>query len=194
MSTTTTNLGLIKPELTDSADITLMNENWDKVDEQIQKNNDSRLKLLTSADDLNNIRESGHYYWTRDNAPLNLPNQIDDFNSMRVWGGMDGYCRQELYVCGNYYNGLGCVVVRHLGGNDSYSNWMWINPPLDNNKYLTTEQYMCMPVYAQLNDDGIVHKTTINGKDLTPITYGTTDITDGSASPYYDGCVHFVIE
>lgn len=33
MSTTTTNLGLIKPELTDAADITAMNQNWDRLDE-----------------------------------------------------------------------------------------------------------------------------------------------------------------
>jgi hypothetical protein len=32
MSTKTSNLGLIKPELTDPADITAMNENWDKID------------------------------------------------------------------------------------------------------------------------------------------------------------------
>lgn len=35
MSTTTTNLGLIKPELTDSADITAYNGNWDKIDEKL---------------------------------------------------------------------------------------------------------------------------------------------------------------
>lgn len=32
MSKTTTNLGLIKPELSDPADITALNENWDKID------------------------------------------------------------------------------------------------------------------------------------------------------------------
>lgn len=32
MSTTTTNLGLIKPEKTDPADITKLNQNWDKID------------------------------------------------------------------------------------------------------------------------------------------------------------------
>ena len=31
----TTNLGLIKPELTDAADITAMNENWDKIDTEL---------------------------------------------------------------------------------------------------------------------------------------------------------------
>lgn len=37
MSTTTKNFGLFKPELTDAADITKMNGNWDKIDEQLQK-------------------------------------------------------------------------------------------------------------------------------------------------------------
>lgn len=36
MSTTTTNFGLIKPELTDVADITAMNENWDTIDAELQ--------------------------------------------------------------------------------------------------------------------------------------------------------------
>ena len=37
MSTTTEKLGLIKPELSDPADITAMNNNWDKLDENIGK-------------------------------------------------------------------------------------------------------------------------------------------------------------
>lgn len=35
MSTTTTNYGLVKPELTDAADITAMNANWDLIDEEL---------------------------------------------------------------------------------------------------------------------------------------------------------------
>ena len=35
MSTTTTNYGLVKPALTDAADITAMNPNWDKIDEEL---------------------------------------------------------------------------------------------------------------------------------------------------------------
>lgn len=34
MSTKTTGYGLIKPELTDAADITAYNDNWDIIDEQ----------------------------------------------------------------------------------------------------------------------------------------------------------------
>lgn len=37
MSTTTTNYGLIKPALTDSADITQMNPNWDNVDTKLKE-------------------------------------------------------------------------------------------------------------------------------------------------------------
>lgn len=41
MSTTTTNLGLLKPELSDPADITALNANWDKIDEEIKKASES---------------------------------------------------------------------------------------------------------------------------------------------------------
>lgn len=37
MSTTTTNYGLVKPALTDTADITAMNGNWDTIDSELQK-------------------------------------------------------------------------------------------------------------------------------------------------------------
>lgn len=40
MSTRTPNYSLIKPELTDPANITTMNENWDKIDEQLKKAED----------------------------------------------------------------------------------------------------------------------------------------------------------
>lgn len=36
MSTLTTNYGLVKPALTDSADITAMNPNWDKIDTELK--------------------------------------------------------------------------------------------------------------------------------------------------------------
>lgn len=41
MSTTTPNLGLIKPELSDPANITALNANWDKIDEEIKKASES---------------------------------------------------------------------------------------------------------------------------------------------------------
>jgi hypothetical protein len=41
MALETTNFGLIKPELTDTADITAFNANWDKIDEQLLKAGES---------------------------------------------------------------------------------------------------------------------------------------------------------
>ena len=47
MSTKTTNYELVKPELTDVADITAMNPNWDKLDENIKMINDTNGYLET---------------------------------------------------------------------------------------------------------------------------------------------------
>lgn len=41
MSTTTTNYGLVKPELTDVADITAMNSNWDTIDTELKELNET---------------------------------------------------------------------------------------------------------------------------------------------------------
>lgn len=45
MSTTTTNLGLTKHELTDAADITALNRNWDIIDEKITEQQEYNTQL-----------------------------------------------------------------------------------------------------------------------------------------------------
>lgn len=45
MSTTTTNYSLIKPELTDVADITATNQNWDTIDAELKDLYDGKLSL-----------------------------------------------------------------------------------------------------------------------------------------------------
>lgn len=58
MSTTTTNYSLIKPELTDAADITAMNPNWDTIDSKLYdiayKNSDMVGILNAHLTDLSN--------------------------------------------------------------------------------------------------------------------------------------------
>ena len=49
MSTITTNYGLIKPELSDTADITAYNSNWDKIDTQL--NNLKQKAIQASSED-----------------------------------------------------------------------------------------------------------------------------------------------
>lgn len=75
MSTTTTNFGLIKPELSDPADITAFNANWDKIDEKLQESAGGVTKsvvveatLLASSWGLN------IYTWT--NSNITSANQI----------------------------------------------------------------------------------------------------------------------
>lgn len=74
MSTTTTNYGLHKPELTDAADITAMNSNWDKIDFELLKSIKYR-GALEQGTDLNTVLESGSYNYTGTNAPtiVNTP-------------------------------------------------------------------------------------------------------------------------
>ena len=61
MATTTKNLGLFKPDLTDAADITAMNENWEIIDEHLgdlstdaiteqNKGNDQKFWVGTKAE------------------------------------------------------------------------------------------------------------------------------------------------
>lgn len=48
MSKTTTNYKFIKPELTDAANITATNENWDKLDEELAKNKVPFVELFST--------------------------------------------------------------------------------------------------------------------------------------------------
>lgn len=65
MSTITTNLGLVKPALTDIPDITAMNQNWDIIDSQlaqkVNKGDDYRPNLLINGDFKVNQRGQSSY-------------------------------------------------------------------------------------------------------------------------------------
>ena len=68
MSTKTTNFELIKPELTDPADITAFNGNWDKIDEQLGKVSEGASKSVVVNAILNAANwNSGIYTWSNSN-------------------------------------------------------------------------------------------------------------------------------
>lgn len=68
MSTTTTNLGLIKPELADPADITAFNANWDKIDELFGGEEDGSAKyIIVEATLLANMWGVDLYTWQNEN-------------------------------------------------------------------------------------------------------------------------------
>jgi hypothetical protein len=68
MSTTTTNYGLIKPELSDTADITAYNSNWDKIDSEL---NAIKPKSVTA------FSEDGVKYYATINGITELYNGLE---------------------------------------------------------------------------------------------------------------------
>lgn len=67
MSTTTTNYGFIKPELTDTADITAMNGNWDKIDTQLGALSNSCKSTSVEHTILAANWNSNSYIWSNSN-------------------------------------------------------------------------------------------------------------------------------
>lgn len=76
MSTKTTNFGLIKPALTDPADITVFNTNWDKIDEKLKEASENKATSIVANDTLlaQNWSGSGIYTWA--NVNITSANQI----------------------------------------------------------------------------------------------------------------------
>lgn len=65
MSTTTPNFDLIKPELTDPADITAINGNWDKIDTELKE---LRQAVEISSGNLDTYTEVGMYVYSASNS------------------------------------------------------------------------------------------------------------------------------
>lgn len=192
MSSETKNFGLTKPAVGDFYDINVFNNNMDIIDEIMN------LVSLTGNDDLNLIRESGHYYWAAD-EPKNIPEDFHSGNmhSMRVWNSTDPNgsmsCYQELVALRG--TAKGCKMQRIIDGtNNVVYPWEWVNAPMILDvEYRTTERYKDEAVYVTLRSDGIIHKRTESGLDITPITFGTEDLIEGE-STLTTGCLYFVYE
>ena len=116
MSTTTTNYKLFKPELTDVADITAMNENWDTIDSELKARAtlDSDGKVL--ADQLPEIDLSNKVSTLGDTLTGSLTFQnktaYDALGKYRTINGNDYYVD---FGCGNI-GGKGCVSMQYIEG------------------------------------------------------------------------------
>lgn len=104
-------------------------------------------KLLTPADDLNEVWENGSYSW--DAAPKNAPT---------VGGSLIPYCSMNVLNKGGNYNMHqiaqtfeGYEIRRYYnGGSKTWSEWEWVNPPMNLGiEYRTTEHYLGKPVYVK---------------------------------------------
>ena len=118
---------------------------------------------LTAADDLNNIRQNGLYYWDLGDAPANAPSarygEAYYMNTLRVWSANGNICCQEAIDVSDSST-RGTKLVRTLYGGRAYP-WEWENPPMTlGNEYLTTERYNGKPVYTMLFDCGALPNAT----------------------------------
>lgn len=116
--------------------------------------------MLTSSDDLNNIKAHGWYQWSWDDAPANAPsgNGTSYMRSMRVWA--NGYeCYQEVVdMSDSSYQG--CMLRRTIYDRTAYP-WEWVNPPMTLAvEYRTTEHFNGKPVYAKAVDVGTLPNNT----------------------------------
>lgn len=129
----------------------------------------AEAKQLTSADDLNNNRENGWYWWSYKDKPQNAPSDSGTYymNLMRVWTdgyGVNGSCCQEIIDTSDS-SLRGGKIQRTLYGSTVYE-WEWVNPPmLPGVEYRTTERYNGLPVYTKLVDFGAVPSNTYKSID-----------------------------
>lgn len=143
MSTTTTNYALVKPELTDAADITAMNENWDKLDTQLKSGDTALYKHINNKSNPHSVTKSqiglGNVDNTSDaNKPVSNAvsaalngkvnksgdtltgvlsfqnkNAYDAIGKFRTINNVDYYVD---FGCGKI-GGKGCVSLQYMEGN-----------------------------------------------------------------------------
>ena len=106
--------------------------------------------MLTSADNLDNIKTNGWYQWDWDHPPVNAPSDTGTqyMRSMRVWAGKYGECCQEVIDLSDSPR-HGCMVRRTIY-NDIVYPWEWVNPPMALGvEYRTTERFATSPIYKK---------------------------------------------
>lgn len=128
-------------------------ENVDGLNTALQ-NNDPRnwglganAKLLTSADNLDNIRENGWYWWY-DTRPSGAEY---NYCHMRVDNGQTGTLSSVTQTI--YRDSINIVMIRFNDGN----KWIteYVNPPMQLGvEYRTTERYLGKPVYVKVIEAG----------------------------------------
>lgn len=114
-------------------------------------------KMLTEADNVDNIRVSGWYTWnwTPTKQPAGLPDEAKyHVGVMRVDNGdAISSVAQTIYfpkASNNVNAGDQCVIQRIGVSSNVWNPWEWVNPPmLLGTEYRTTERYLGKLVYVK---------------------------------------------
>lgn len=175
MSTMTTKHGLIKPELSDPADITQFNENWDKIDEKlsnipITSDVPSDAEMWIDPDDENEVltienlgaAPTGFGLGT---GCVTIPSVQSitkngwyltqgDVPEGGVWF-CNANCSVDAYnIIVDAYSADGKRHAR-VTKNGTWGEWEWVNPSLNVGvEYRTTERWYSFPVYVKMIDIG----------------------------------------
>lgn len=208
MSTTTTNLGLIKPELTDAADITAMNENWDRIDNlsasdigaPTVEEMEAAIAAIPTPDVSGQIEE-------HDND-ANAHSSIRNAMMPKAGGTMTGNLKIskansptiELQTSNsNGYTNIsqhgGILTINAAMSNSSDDSFLTMSAPSDDDSDLVRIGKSVNNVNYYYKIYGEHNKPTAEDVGAAPAySYGTEDIEAGSASPYPTGHLHFIYE
>lgn len=113
MATKTTNLGLTKPAGTEKPDISVINDNMNKIDTAVARK--AIIKQLTN-EDLNNVTTPGFYNAGGGNSVTHKPTNIDNFGLEVIHIAAGKYYTQKAY-------GITTQYTRRCN-NGSWSNWV----------------------------------------------------------------------
>lgn len=121
-------------------------------------------KMLTEADNVDNIRASGWYTWSWDptKQPAGLPDEAKYHTGLMRVDSANPVTYDNVQTIYIIYSpptpnpGDQCVIQRMgLTAPNVWNPWEWVNPPMQlGTEYRTTERYLGKPVYAKLVDCG----------------------------------------
>lgn len=147
-------------------------------------------KMLTAADNVDNIRASGWYTWSWDPAkqPAGLPDEskyhtglmrVDSANPVTYDNVQTIYI---IYSPPTSNPGDQCVIQRMgLTASDVWNPFEWVNPPMNlGTEYRTTERYLGKPVYVKMVNLG----EGTNGKT---VNVGTMEMIHVECRAIYSG-------
>ena len=130
--------------------------------------------VLTSDDNLNDIKTNGWYQWSWDNRPVNAPSDTgtEYMRAMRVWTDNGLECCQEVMDLTDSPR-HGCMVRRTIY-NDTVYPWEWVYPPMALGvEYRTTERFATNPIYKKALSLGYVAagNTLVVNHNIPDIAY-----------------------
>lgn len=121
-------------------------------------------KMLTAADNVDNIRASGWYTWSWDptKQPAGLPDEAKYHTGLMRVDSANPTTYDNVQTIYIIYSpptsnpGDQCVIQRMgLTAPDVWNPWEWVNPPMIlGTEYRTTERYLGKPVYTKVVDCG----------------------------------------